>query len=647
MADFIPDKLPGRASRGEERTFQILKRLPDDYTVYYEPNIDNRRPDFVVIAPDLGVIIIEVKGWHISDILRGTDSEIIINDDGREKSEIHPLLQARNYQWRLVNLAKKHPKFNELLQKEGPHKNHFIFPFAHFVILPNISNENIRNDNKLNFSTLFPPKNTMIRDNLIHLESEDPGTIRDVLKSYFDPIWEFPPLTPEQIDIIRAIVHPEIILSYLKKEDTPVRDQTNQNSSSNIQKSHDLKVLDKRQEINAKKIGEGHRIVCGIAGSGKTVLLISRAKWLCERNPNSNILLLCYNVVFATYLKNQLKEFNQIKTFHFDEWAKQNGVTRLSEDPFTLTVEKDESLGQRLLTQLMQRLGDYRKYDAVLIDEAQDFSPTWFKCALESMKDPLDGDLLIVCDGNQGIRPINSISWKSLGIRAAGRTIHNKLDLDKNYRNTYEILNLASNFVNTEKLQNEDTFSIVPVNPDTATRRGPKPILIHCKDHQDECSKILQISKTLLTGFSINGGQPVSLRPEEIGVLYGGLFRKEKYIFEEFMLNFNKISPVVWLNADQFSRKRIGDPGLKIQTIHSAKGLQYKAVFVMWLDSFIPHNPDDENLKRRLLYVAMTRAEDYLIMTFTQSNEFVDRMMTSDSVQLIESDKFDPRNIFE
>ena len=50
-----------KASRGEERTFALLKKLPDDYWIYYEPNIDNRHPDFIVIAPDLSVIIIEVK----------------------------------------------------------------------------------------------------------------------------------------------------------------------------------------------------------------------------------------------------------------------------------------------------------------------------------------------------------------------------------------------------------------------------------------------------------------------------------------------------------------------------------------------------------------------------------------------------------
>ena len=74
-----------KASRGEERTFALLKKLPDDYLIWYEPDIDNRHPDFIVIAPDPGVIIIEVKGWYPEDIVRGNHSEIPINTDNRER----------------------------------------------------------------------------------------------------------------------------------------------------------------------------------------------------------------------------------------------------------------------------------------------------------------------------------------------------------------------------------------------------------------------------------------------------------------------------------------------------------------------------------------------------------------------------------
>jgi hypothetical protein len=71
MAQMIPDRLPSGSSKGEQRLFAILLRLPDDWIVYYEPVISNRYPDFVVISPNLGIIIIEVKGWNPNDILGG------------------------------------------------------------------------------------------------------------------------------------------------------------------------------------------------------------------------------------------------------------------------------------------------------------------------------------------------------------------------------------------------------------------------------------------------------------------------------------------------------------------------------------------------------------------------------------------------
>jgi hypothetical protein len=51
VALMIPDRLPSGSSKGEQRLFAILQKLPDDYIVYYEPVISDRYPDFLVIAP--------------------------------------------------------------------------------------------------------------------------------------------------------------------------------------------------------------------------------------------------------------------------------------------------------------------------------------------------------------------------------------------------------------------------------------------------------------------------------------------------------------------------------------------------------------------------------------------------------------------
>jgi hypothetical protein len=620
MAEFIPDRLPSKASRGEERTFAILKKLPDDYLVYYEPNIDNRHPDFIVIAPDLGVIIIEVKGWYLDDIVQGDHKLVTINYDNRERQEIHPLEQARNYMWRLAAACEKSPMRAQLFQKEGRHKNKFFFPFCHFVVLSNISRDNILRRKDQDISQIFKMDNTLFRDELIALENASAGDIRNTLMRFFDPYWEITPFTLQQVDVLRSIIHPEIILSYVPSKTLTEKE---------AEKCFDLMVLDRRQENNARRIGEGHRIIYGVAGSGKTVLLIARAKWLTEHDPHSRILLLCYNVVLSVYLKHVLKDHPRINVFHFDGWAKHNGISPRSKDPKTGKMEDDFILGNRLLEHLRNRAGDSRKYDAILVDEAQDFPPVWFSCLLEALKDPLDGDLLIVCDGNQGIRLIDSVSWKSLGIKAQGRTIHQAFDLDRNYRNTREILQLAAHFTIKDAKNDEDSISIVPVDPSQAQRRGPKPGLYNCKDRAEECQKIISIIKQFLEGSVSYNNSPISVHPQEIGILYSKKLFKDEGIFKDFLKELATLAPVTWLSEGYYSRMKLFEPSIKVQTVDSAKGLQYKIVFVMWADLFEPQTRADQETQQRKLYVAMTRASDVLILTYSKDNEFIQRMVAS------------------
>ena len=620
MADCIPDRLPSRASRGEERTFALLKKLPDDYLIYYEPYIDNRHPDFIVIAPDLGVIIIEVKGWHLDDIVQGNPSEITINENYRERQEIHPLEQARNYMWRLARACEKSPNCSLLFHQEGPKKNKFFFPFCHFVILSNITRDTILRRKDQNVSEIFKSDNTLFRDELVSLENATTEEIRNTLMRFFDPFWEIKPFRPEQVDVLRSIIHPEIILSYM-----PLKSLTDKEG----EKCFDLVVLDRKQENNARKIGEGHRIIYGVAGSGKTVLLIARAKWLHEQNPAAKILLLCYNVVLSVYLKHVLEDYPRIDVFHFDGWVKHNGIPPRQEDRSTGNLEDDADLGSRLLDNLRNRSGDYRKYGAILVDEAQDFPPIWFSCILEALTDPLDGDLLIVCDGNQGIRLIDAVSWKSLGIKAVGRTIHSAFDLDRNYRNTREILRLAAHFTAKNVKNNEDSISIIPVDPSQAIRGGPKPLLIKCHDHADECKRIVNIANVLLNGNVPFNDIRITLQPHELGILYSRRMIRDYEAFKQFLKDLSTLAPVTWLNEDYHSRTKVFEKSIKVQTVASSKGLQYRVVFVMWADLFEPHTRADFDLQQRYLYVALTRASDVLIITYSRSNDFIERMVAS------------------
>ena len=135
MAEMIPDQLPRRTSRGEERLFDVLQRLPDDYIVYYEPILENRYPDFIIICPDMGLMTIEVKGWYPKDIIAADHNTVIVKGKQGEARHNHPVKQARDYMFSLMDQCREHAASKRLLAKEGKHQNRFIFPFGHFLSL--------------------------------------------------------------------------------------------------------------------------------------------------------------------------------------------------------------------------------------------------------------------------------------------------------------------------------------------------------------------------------------------------------------------------------------------------------------------------------------------------------------------------------
>jgi hypothetical protein len=74
--------------------------------------------------------------------------------------------------------------------------------------------------------------------------------------------------------------------------------------------------------------------------------------------------------------------------------------------------ENDAELGHRF----KKLLEEYPipEYDAVCIDEGQDFEPVWFQCADLVMKDRENGDMLIVTDGKQDIYSRKKVSWSKI-----------------------------------------------------------------------------------------------------------------------------------------------------------------------------------------------------------------------------------------
>ena len=341
--------------------------------------------------------------------------------------------------------------------------------------------------------------------------------------------------------------------------------------------------------------------------------------------------------MLANQLREQLNDYPAITGKNFHAWAIAQGL------PWK-DGEADDALGERLLTHLNDDADGTTKYDAVLVDEAQDFEPNWFQCLLSAMEDPENGDLLIVADGCQGLYRRAKISWSQLGIKARGRTISCSYQLDRNYRNSREIIALAESFACSIGDGNDlDAIQSVRVNMSRCERSsGVSPLFVECSDRRAELSQAYQIIRQLLQGRW--QGRPVAqFQPHEIAILYPNTYNpRERALLDEFTRWMNgRGLPAIWLSRDSGSREQVCHPGIKLQTIHSAKGLQYGVVILLWTDKLPkPHAESAERLAaRRLLYVGMTRAMSLLAITASGRSDFIAEIASAPAVDVVRQEE--------
>ncbi len=587
MAEMIPDRMPSGASAGEKRVFQLLQKLPDDVIVYYEPVVGQRYPDFVVLLPDTGLLIIEVKGWYPVHILSATLHDVSIDARGIKETHRHPVRQAREYQFALMDTARAHRQTAALLHPSGNHEGRFIFPFGHLAVLNNCDRSKL---DERGLSEVFGGPRIVAKDELAALELLDAAELSKRLREAFDPVWPISRLSDEQISILRAILHPEVVVSRPDRQESGAEPALN--------------VLDLRQERNARSIGEGHRIIYGVAGSGKTVILIARAK-VVAANPGIRCLILCYNRALAEYFQSVFADVENVDCMNFHAFG---GTLKVHFNQ----NEEEEEYGLRLLNALSNLEA---RYDAVFIDEAQDFARSWFHCAKEALKDPDNGDLLIVGDGTQMLYKRRRFTWKDAGINAPGRVINRRFDLDTNYRNTTQILQLASAFANASEGggPEESLQSLIP-DASAAKRKGPTPT-IHFADSPD--------AEIYLIAEKIRGLIQLGLKPREIVVLYRA---NAKNWINSLARHLAEQMPISW---PQGKNQAYAHPsGVRFSTMHSAKGLQWAAVIIVRAD-MMPFRVEDSedpeaylSLEKGLMYVAMTRAETHLMFTASRRSGF-------------------------
>jgi hypothetical protein len=370
-----------------------------------------------------------------------------------------------------------------------------------------------------------------------------------------------------------------------------------------------LHLLDATQGAVARAIGSGHRVVRGVAGSGKTIILRERARLLSRLFPEHQILVTCFNSSLAAALHRQLPSSN-VTVRTVDALLRESCRASPTGPAYKLEGDQDENAAAALA--VLDAKPELRRFDHVLVDEAQDLGVVALRFTAALLK-PGSDSLLVVADIAQSLYG-RRFTWKEAGINAVGRS----QVLRQNYRNTQEVLTYAYRFLTGHDPEDDagadlnDEQVIVP--PDAALRRGAPPLLLGAHDPAGEVTAIAKQCRELLDGGA---------KPGDIAVLYGNR-RAAGYDWPAGIRRACRDLevPVQWATDPKDKRKALADSRwVLLSTIHSAKGLEYPHVILTgFLDDSEPENLDE---RRRLLYVGMTRATERLYLTASGHHPFL------------------------
>jgi UvrD-like helicase C-terminal domain/Nuclease-related domain/AAA domain len=611
MATLIPTRngsLP-RMTGGEKRfSEQLETKLEDDYLLWYDVpvGLKQHRPDFVVFHPRRGMLVLEVKDWK-QDTIRHADSTqfTLVTDRGLAK-EANPLLQARAYALEIGVVLERDPALRH--PPSSRYAGKLVMPWAYGVVLANISRQQFV-DGELD--AVIPGHLAICRDE-IHdgVESE---AFQERLWAMFPQV--FPTaMTLPQIDRVRWHLFPEIRVAPGEGQ-FGLFDNIATGTNKSLEIPELIKVMDAQQEQLARSLGDEHRVIHGVAGSGKTMILGFRAMQLA-RELAKPVLVLCYNKTLAARLGQLMGERGladkvDVRNFH----ARCQQMLQAYHVPLP---EKDENYFSAMVAKVMDGVERGQiprfQYGAVLIDEGHDFEPDWYKLIVQ-MIDPSTNSLLVLYDDAQNINGSASrrkFTWKSLGVQAQGRTTILKL----NYRNTLEILAVARSFANEllDAQAGEDD-GVPLIAPESAGRRGALPELIRVEHARDELPCLVQ---------RIREEQARGRRLDDIAVLYRYGWQGDKL---REALTRAEIPCRVAEGKDKSSLFVVKDC-VKLITMHSSKGLEFPLVIIPYLGQ-LPKPGEDESYEARLLYVAMTRATERLLLIHHEDSVFSKRIRDS------------------
>lgn len=578
MATMFPADVAVFSTPGERQLFHFFERgaRPDNlFLCWYSPDIEDREPDFILLSPDCGLVVFEVKDWLVEQIIELDPKTALLNIGGKQERRKQPLAQARGYVNNLLAMFCRKPF--------SPDEPKGVCPISWGAVFPHITRQEflshkldrVINAGKALFWDELNENSPLARD-------ASGKTLRAWLQNHFPPLFPFT-LSQPKIDWLRSLIFP------VARLELPARNASAQ--------SQVTKALDHEQESLARSFGPGKTLLRGPSGSGKTIILAHQA-WHLPRVDKGikRILITCFNLSLVGYIRRLLAKKGVAM-----------GPSGVEVIPFYSLCERvlgehlahsdEEGDYYRLIVrESLERLaGDHPLkgcWDAILVDEGQDFSGEMLDVLFALL--PHGGSFFMVEDENQRL------------YHARNETdIQKRLDdfrtrrLTRQYRNTRQIASFAM------KLLDE-----MPEDIDLGGATGPAPTWIRSVDGMAQVEEIADAAAALARK------SPMS----EIAVLYAKSKIPGVDHLPNALLAALEARGVLgrWAAKNTESKRNydITTDSVTISTIHSAKGLDFAHIILAGLDLL----PADEEYARRLAYVGITRARETLTLAVCGEN---------------------------
>jgi hypothetical protein len=327
--------------------------------------------DLVALIPGAGVVVLEVKGGSVW-VEDGPDGPQWFVGNGRGgQRRVRPVEQAARskYAWR------------EYVEADARWGSRGRIAWAHGVVTP-------YSDFPDDFATPDCPRW------LLHDRGDQAALAERVADNAARGGHGGRPPTVEDLELVAEIVRGRGFTGHDLNADAAERQATADRLTAEQAALLQVTRLLHRVEIR------------GGAGSGKTVLALAQARQLSagrEGTPPQRVGLLCYSIGLAEYFKREV-----------DQWPKRQRPAYVGtyEDLGRLWgaptgSREDSDFWERQLPERMAELAGAlpgeQKFDAFIVDEAQDFADLWWTPLLRALRDEEEGGLYVYSDENQRI----------------------------------------------------------------------------------------------------------------------------------------------------------------------------------------------------------------------------------------------------